>query len=92
MELEILINGSQWLDDDEFLSKYRVTCDQLDLITNLISKADAFLPGKYGPVQLPIKHQLMLYLHFVGHKGIQDRTQRQVFLVSRGVITDSRNT
>ena len=92
MEVEILINGSQCLNEDRFLGKYWVTCNQLNLITSLISKAGAFLPEKHRPVQMPIKHQLVLYFRLVGHKGMQGCTQRQVFLVRCGVITDSCNT
>ena len=43
MDLEILSDRSQWLEEEEFLSKYQVTSDQLELITNLIDKASLFI-------------------------------------------------
>ena len=40
---------------------------------------------------MAVKHQLMIYLHFVGHKAMTDRIQRQVFLISRGSIVTACN-
>ena len=91
MDLETTSDSHGWLNDEEFLSKYRVTREQLDMVTDVIHKADVFHPGKNGPTQMPVKHQLMVYLHFVGHEGMTDRMQRQVFLVSRGALTNARN-
>lgn len=91
MDLEFFSDGRGWLNDEEFLSKYRVTRDQLDMVTDVIHRADVFHPSNAGPTQMPVKHQLMVYLHFVGHEAMTDRTQRQVFLVSRGLLTNARN-
>ena len=91
MDLEVLSDNTQWLNNDEFLSKYQVTRDQLNLLTGLISGAEVFRAKTHGPIQIPVKHQLMIYLHFIGHEAMTDRIQRQVFLVSRGTITSTRN-
>ena len=45
LDLEIFSNGSQSLTNEEFLSKYRVTRDHLNLVTNLINTVDVFLQG-----------------------------------------------
>ena len=43
-QMDLLDSGDnqQWLNDDEFLSKYRVTRDQLDLIKGLIRGSTVF--------------------------------------------------
>ena len=61
------------------------------MVTDVIQRDDVFHPSNDGPTQMPVKHQLMVYLHFVGHEGMTDRMQRQVFLVSRGALTNARN-
>ena len=40
-DLEVCTDGLQWLNGKEFLSKYRVTRDQLNMITGLINGAEA---------------------------------------------------
>ena len=91
MDLEVISDQPGWLKDNEFLSKYCVTHDQLNLITNLISGAEVFRPKFCGATQMAVKHQLVIYLHFVGHEAMADRIQRQVFLISRGSIVAARN-
>ena len=68
-----------------------MTRDQLDLITGLISGAEVFKNKTHGPTQMAVKHQLMIYLHFVGHEAMTNRIQRQVFLISRRSIASARN-
>ena len=63
MDLEVLSDKPRWLNHDKFLSKHRVTRDQLDLITGLISGAEVFQPKFRGPTQMAVEHQLMIYLH-----------------------------
>ena len=43
-KMDLLDSGDEreWLNDEEFLSKYRVTPDQLDLITGLIRGSAVF--------------------------------------------------
>ena len=45
MDLEVISDQPGWLKDNEFLSKYCVTHDQLNLITNLISGAGRCVAG-----------------------------------------------
>jgi hypothetical protein len=90
-DLEERKDHRHWLGDDEFLEKYRVTRDQLHLITNLIKDSKEFGQTSIrGPLQMPVKYQLMVFLHFVGHESTTDRNQREVFVISRGRITNAR--
>ncbi len=69
-------NGiDSWMTDDEFLCKYRVTRDQLDHITSIIADDPIFARPQRGSPQMPVKHQLMIWLHFVGHEGQSNSTQ-----------------
>jgi hypothetical protein len=90
-DLEVRPDSRHWLNDDSFLEKYRVTRDQLDLITDLIKNSPEFTAPVRGRLQIPVKYQLMIFPHFFGHESTTDRTQREIFLVSRGLITSSRN-
>ena len=49
MDLEVLCDEPRCLYDEESFSKYRVTCDQLDLITGLVSGAEVFNPKTMVP-------------------------------------------
>ena len=85
-------NGiDSWMSDDEFLCKYRVTRDQLDNITTIIADDPIFARPQRGFPQMPVKHQLMIWLHFVGHEGQSNSTQREAFFVSRGMCEKARN-
>jgi hypothetical protein len=88
-DLEVRPDSRHWLNDDSFLKKYRVTRDQLDLITNPIKNLSGFTATVRGSLQIPVKYQLMIFLYFVSHKSTTDCIQREVFLVSRGLT--SRN-
>ena len=55
-----------WLNDDEFLCKYRMDRDTLDAMTNIIKGDPVFKRGTRGPKQIPVKHQLMIFMHFFG--------------------------
>ena len=89
-DLEVRTDGTHWLNEEEFVSKYRMTRDQLDIVTGLIDGAEVFKTKRTGQRQMAVKHQLMIYLHFVGHEGMTDRIQRQVFMVSRGSIINAK--
>ena len=56
---------SFWMNDDEFLCKYRVTCDQLDRITNILTGDAVFAQPKRGYPQMPMKYQFMVWPHYV---------------------------
>ena len=68
-DLEILPDNTHWLCETESLKKCRVTCAQLDSITDLIAGYSGFKRGKRGPKQMPVKYQLMVCLHFIGHES-----------------------
>jgi hypothetical protein len=38
-----------------------------------------------GRHQMPVKHQLMVWLHFVGHEGNTCAGQQEVFKISKGL-------
>ena len=63
-------NGiNSWMSDDKFLCKYRVNRDQLERITTIIADDLVFSQSNRGFPQMPVKHQLMIWLHFIGHEG-----------------------
>ena len=66
--------GMNWMSDEEFKRKYRMSREHLDIITERIKGNDIFKKGSRGPSQLPVKHQLMIFLHFVGHEGQSNHT------------------
>jgi len=74
-----------WLSKDEFLCKYRVSREQLDEITQEIKDDPIFSKPARGKSQMPVKHQLMIWLHFIGHEGNTCANQREVFKVSKGM-------
>ena len=39
---------------------------------------------------MPVKHQLMIWLHFIGHEGQSNSTQRDTFKVSKGMCEVAR--
>ena len=80
---------TSWMSDEEFLCKYRVTCEQPDAITVVIAEDSIFKKPKRGFPQMPVTHQLMIWLHFVGHKGQSDSKQHDNFKISRGMCRNS---
>jgi hypothetical protein len=59
-----------WLNEEEFLNKYHTCCAGVDHLTELLKNAPVFKPGKRGRKMLPVKHQIMIWLHFFGHEGM----------------------
>ena len=59
-------NGTMWLNDDEFKIKYRMSREMLDFVCNEIKDCEVFEKRPRGPAQRPVKHQLMVLLHFLG--------------------------
>jgi hypothetical protein len=80
-----------WLSDDEFLCKYRMDRQTLDAVTNLIKGDPVFNRGSRGPKQMPVKHQLMIFMHFIGREGENNSNQRSVFKVSEGHCEKARD-
>lgn len=83
-DLNISEDGTHWLTDDEFKRKYRVSRDILDRITAAIETNDVFKKGQRGRHQMPVKHQLMVLLHFLGKEGESNGSQRSVFKFGYG--------
>lgn len=83
-DLFVSDDGNHWLNDNEFKRKYRCSREALDKITAKIEGNDVFKKGTRGPNQLPVKHQLMCLLHFLGQEGESNAGQRNQFKVSYG--------
>jgi hypothetical protein len=79
------------MNDVEFKRKYRCSCPVLDKIVQKIETSDVFKRGARGPVQAPVKHQLMLLLHFLGKEGESNESQRNQFKVSYGASEKCRD-
>ena len=62
-------NGTMWLNDDEFKIKYRMSREMLDFVCKDIKDCEVFEKRPRGPVQCPVKYQLMILLHVLGQEG-----------------------
>ena len=80
-----------WMNDDDFLCKYRVTRDQLDRVTNLLSEDTVFARPERGYPKMPVKHQIMIWLHFVGHEAQSNSTQFETFKNLKGMCKKAHN-
>ena len=58
-----------WLNDSEFLQKYRITRESLRSIVQLIKDHRVFRRGKRGRRQAMVEHQLTAFLKYVGSEG-----------------------
>jgi hypothetical protein len=83
-DLFVSEDGNHWLNDNEFKRKYRCSREALDKISAKIEGNDVFKKGSRGPSQLPVKHQLMCLLHFLGQEGESNASQRNQFKFSYG--------
>eukprot|EP00804_Cyclotella_cryptica_P013933 CCRYP_002435-RA/>CCRYP_002435-RA protein AED:0.10 eAED:0.10 QI:0/0/0/1/0/0/2/0/314 len=89
-DLNSSTENQNWLLDDEFLCKYRMNCDTFNAIINLIEGDPIFQRGQQGPPQLPVKHQLMIFMHFIGREGETNANQRSVFHLGIAPCCDDR--
>ena len=89
-DLEENEDGTHWLNDFEFKRKYRCSRNALDRITNEIKGNDVFKKRKRGPPQMPVKHQLMTLLHFLGSEAESNSKQRNIFKISNGRCEKNR--
>ena len=89
-DLHVSEDGTHWMSDDEFKRKYRVSREMLDKITATIENNSVFKNGKRGRRQMPVKHQLMVLLHFLGKEGESNDSQRNVFKYSCGHMENCR--
>ena len=83
-------DNQNWMSHDEFLCEYSMNRDTLDAVTNLIEEDPVFQRGQQGSPQLPVKHQLMIFMHFIGREGETNANQRSVFHVSQGRCQKAR--
>ena len=73
-----------WLTEEEFLQKYRMTRDSFFKLVDLIKDNKVFRrprTGKKGRKQVPVEHQIMVFLKFVGTEGsgASNANQRHTF-------------
>lgn len=58
-----------WLSADKFLCNYQVSKGQLNEIIQEIKDDPMFSKPHRVKHLMPVKHQLIIQLHFVGHEG-----------------------
>jgi hypothetical protein len=80
-----------WLSNDEYLCKYRVNREQLDQVMLTTKDDPIFSKPIRGRCQMPVKHQLMVWLHFVGHEGNTCAGQQEVFKISKGMCQKAQD-
>jgi len=68
-DLSVNQDCNNWLSRNEFLFNYHVSRESLHEITQVIKDDKVFAKPQSGQKQMPVKHQLMLWLHFIGHEG-----------------------
>ena len=82
-----LIVEEPWLNDDEFLQKYRMTRPSFKILLDKIKDHPVFNPPKAKRDQVPVAYQLMTFLKYVGTEGSggSSADQRNTFRISIGV-------
>lgn len=83
-------NTGFYLSDREFKERYRCSRKELHFMSKKIEHHRVF-QNRRGPKQAPIKHQLMTLLHYMGHEGVTNDTQRSTFRIGAGTCEDYRN-
>ena len=78
--------GAAWLNDDEFLQKYRMSRSSFQKLLSKIQDHPVFHPPNAKKKQQPVAHQLMTFLKFIGTEGsgASNSNQRNTFRISRG--------
>jgi DDE superfamily endonuclease len=74
-----------WLNDDEFIQKYRMSRESFDRLLDMIKDHPVFHTGKKKK-QVPVSFQLMTFLRYVGSEGTggSNSCQRQTFGIGYG--------
>ena len=80
-----------WLTDSDFLSKYCTCREGFDFLTTLLQHAPIFNKHNYGPNQMPVKYQIMIWLHFFGHGGMTVESQRETLHTCKGLLNLARD-
>jgi len=75
--MEIEAAALPWLNDEEFLQKYRMSHECFDFVLDLIKDHSVFkqLEGKSGRPQTPVVNQLMVFLKHVGTEEVARMVQ-----------------
>jgi hypothetical protein len=81
-----------WLNEEEFIQKYRMTRSSFNVLLNLIKDNPVFHTGKKKK-QAPVAYQLMTWLKDVGTEGsgASNANQRNTFGIGYGTATLYRN-
>ena len=90
---EMLDGKPPWLNDSEFLQKYRCTRQSFENITKKIEDHDVFKKRKKGNRQAPVEHQLMVFLKYLGTEGsgASDPDLRNIFAIGKGTAQKYRD-
>jgi DDE superfamily endonuclease len=80
-----------WLNDEEFLSKYRVSRKAFRHLHDLIKDHPVFI-SKGKKKQIPVEHQLLTWLKYVGTEGTgaSNANQRGTFEIGYGTSWNHR--
>ena len=75
-----------WLNDEEFLQKYRMSRNAFKILLDKIKDHPAFNNPNSKRKQIPAAYQLMAWLKFVGTEGAggNNSNQRNTFKITRG--------
>jgi DDE superfamily endonuclease len=81
-----------WLNDEEFLQKYRVSRESFAILLSKIDQHPIFHTGKRKK-QAPVQYQLMTWLKYVGTEGSggSNANQRNTFGVGYGTAAKYRD-
>ena len=64
LDLRKVYGEVAWLSDREFLLKCQTTRKGLEKLVDLLKDAPSFARRARGPEQMPVKYQVMIWLHF----------------------------
>ena len=75
-----------WLNEEEFLQKYRMSRTSFKVLLDKIKGHQVFHPPNAKREQVPVAHQLMTWLKYVGTEGsgASSSNQRNTFRISKG--------
>jgi DDE superfamily endonuclease len=82
-----------WLNEEEFLHKYRMSRKSFNRLLDEIKDHPVFNPDSKTRKQEPVAHQLMVFLKFLGTEGSggSNANQRHVFSIGYGTNDVYRN-
>ena len=80
-----------WLTDKDFLIKYHTSREGFDILTDLLQDAPISSKGACDPKQMPVKFQIMIWLHFFGREGMTVESQCVTLETSKGILNLARD-